>query len=237
MDRRLTKNEIYILACCLGLPLVIGGISLDTSFYPEIKQQLLYTRIVHTLCFFICIALFKFGKEKYADFIASCCICFSGIIVTLQCFVSGDGFACPHYIGHLMLIIVISILFQLKTSYYLFCIVFILAQHFIWLSFIPFTYPDLVKNIFALSSTFLIGLIVHWTIQSLVTKIKVLQGFLPICAKCKKIRDDKGYWNQLELYISKHTDAQFSHSMCPECLKEMYGFDPEKRKKNIASVK
>lgn len=55
------------------------------------------------------------------------------------------------------------------------------------------------------------------------SEIKRLQGILPICAKCKKIRDDKGYWNLLESYIEKHSGASFSHSICPECSKELYG--------------
>jgi hypothetical protein len=53
-------------------------------------------------------------------------------------------------------------------------------------------------------------------------EVKQLSGFLPICASCKKIRDDKGYWNQIEAYISKHSEAEFSHSMCPTCAKEFY---------------
>jgi DNA-binding response OmpR family regulator len=52
-------------------------------------------------------------------------------------------------------------------------------------------------------------------------EIKVLSGFLPICCVCKKIRDDKGGWNQLESYISKHSDVLFSHSYCPECADAM----------------
>jgi len=51
-------------------------------------------------------------------------------------------------------------------------------------------------------------------------KIKTLSGLLPICSYCKKIRDDQGYWNQLERYISNHSEALFSHSICPECLKK-----------------
>lgn len=53
-------------------------------------------------------------------------------------------------------------------------------------------------------------------------KVKLLNGFLPICASCKKIRDDKGYWNQIELYISEHSEAEFSHSICPQCSKKLY---------------
>jgi len=50
--------------------------------------------------------------------------------------------------------------------------------------------------------------------------IKKLEGLLPICAGCKKIRDDGGYWNQLEVYISEHSEAEFSHGLCPDCVEK-----------------
>ena len=53
-------------------------------------------------------------------------------------------------------------------------------------------------------------------------EVKTLSGFLPICASCKKIRDDKGYWNQIEAYITEHSEAEFSHGICPECCKKLY---------------
>jgi len=53
-------------------------------------------------------------------------------------------------------------------------------------------------------------------------EVKTLSGFLPICASCKKIRDDRGYWNQIEAYISAHSEAEFSHGICPECCKKLY---------------
>ena len=52
--------------------------------------------------------------------------------------------------------------------------------------------------------------------------IKTLRGIVPICSHCKKIRDDKGYWNQVEVYVQKHSEADFSHSICPECAREHY---------------
>lgn len=54
-------------------------------------------------------------------------------------------------------------------------------------------------------------------------EVKMLSGLLPICSSCKKIRDDKGYWNQLESYIEKHSDASFSHGLCTECSDKIYG--------------
>jgi hypothetical protein len=52
--------------------------------------------------------------------------------------------------------------------------------------------------------------------------VKLLKGFLPICASCKQIRDDKGYWNQIEEYISQHSEAKFTHGICPKCAKKLY---------------
>jgi CHASE3 domain sensor protein len=52
--------------------------------------------------------------------------------------------------------------------------------------------------------------------------IKTLSGLLPICASCKKVRDDTGYWNQIEDYISEHSEAQFSHGLCPDCMRKLY---------------
>ena len=59
-------------------------------------------------------------------------------------------------------------------------------------------------------------------LQQALSEIKTLRGFLPICANCKKIRDDEGYWQQIEEYIQARSDARFSHSICPECTKKLY---------------
>ncbi|MCK5505512.1 MAG: HAMP domain-containing protein [Thermodesulfovibrionia bacterium] len=57
-------------------------------------------------------------------------------------------------------------------------------------------------------------------LQVALDKVKILSGIVPICMYCKQIRDDKGYWNQLEQFISEHSEAQFSHSICDKCMKE-----------------
>jgi PAS domain S-box-containing protein len=59
-------------------------------------------------------------------------------------------------------------------------------------------------------------------LQKTLLEVKTLRGILPICSSCKKIRDDKGYWNQVEVYVRDHTEATFSHSICPECAKRLY---------------
>ena len=58
-----------------------------------------------------------------------------------------------------------------------------------------------------------------------VSDAKTLKGLLPICACCKNIRDDKGYWNRLETYIKEHSDADFTHGLCPDCIKKLYPVD------------
>jgi hypothetical protein len=59
-------------------------------------------------------------------------------------------------------------------------------------------------------------------LQNTVNKVKQLSGLLPSCSHCKKVRDDKGYWQQVEVYIRDHSEAEFSHSLCPDCSKELY---------------
>jgi PAS domain S-box-containing protein len=59
-------------------------------------------------------------------------------------------------------------------------------------------------------------------LQEALDQLKVLRGILPICASCKRIRDSEGGWNQLEMYIKEHSEAEFSHGICPDCTKKLY---------------
>ncbi|MES0349732.1 MAG: PAS domain-containing protein [Desulfobacteria bacterium] len=67
-------------------------------------------------------------------------------------------------------------------------------------------------------------------LQEALAEVKTLSGLLPICASCKSIRDDQGYWQQIEAYIRDHSEAEFSHSVCPECARKLYPevFDKKK---------
>lgn len=60
-------------------------------------------------------------------------------------------------------------------------------------------------------------------LQEALASVKTLSGLLPICASCKKIRNDDGYWTLVETYVSQHSDAEFSHGICPDCGKKLYG--------------
>ena len=59
-------------------------------------------------------------------------------------------------------------------------------------------------------------------LQNALQKVRTLSGLLPICASCKKIRDDNGYWSQIEAYIQTHSEAEFRHSICPDCANKLY---------------
>lgn len=59
-------------------------------------------------------------------------------------------------------------------------------------------------------------------LQENLNKVKTLSGLLPICSNCKKVRNDAGYWNQIEVYIKEHSDAEITHGICPECARKLY---------------
>lgn len=69
--------------------------------------------------------------------------------------------------------------------------------------------------------------------------LRLLKEILPICMFCKKIRDDEGDWSQLEQYVHEHTDSEFSHGICPDCMREQYGDEMANRylgSKNVETV-
>ena len=74
-------------------------------------------------------------------------------------------------------------------------------------------------------------------LQAALTEVKTLSGIIPICAGCKKIRDDKGFWNQVEAYIQTHSLATFSHGLCPDCTTRLYPEVAEEIKRKRAAEK
>lgn len=59
-------------------------------------------------------------------------------------------------------------------------------------------------------------------LEKAIEQVRQLSGLLPICASCKKIRDDKGYWNEVEGYLREHSEIEFTHSICPDCVRTLY---------------
>lgn len=92
---------------------------------------------------------------------------------------------------------------------------------------VPWTMLDssinaLIRVLVLLSFAFLIDRVAGQT-RALTTEVQVLRGLLPICSFCKKIRNEENTWEKMEWYITRHSEAQFSHGVCPDCAREHYG--------------
>ena len=87
----------------------------------------------------------------------------------------------------------------------------------------PTSYSQRIGEIIIELSIFLIVMVLQIRLlKKLYKRIRILEGFLPICAHCKKIRNAKDQWEEMEKYISKHSLARFSHSICPDCARQLY---------------
>ncbi len=97
--------------------------------------------------------------------------------------------------------------------------------------------PGNIVTLLGLSSICYLGYLIsqkNKVIHTQSCQINQLKDLLPICSKCKKVRNDDGYWQQIDSYIEQHTDTEFSHGLCDDCMKELYGKEPwfkDKKKK------
>jgi hypothetical protein len=105
-----------------------------------------------------------------------------------------------------------------------------IVGHYFKIFSVAFVYIAIIKNCIETPYDIIFRELsrVNAELQKTLDEIKTLRGIIPICAYCKKIRDDKGAWDAVEYYVSKHSYAQFSHGACPECFKkEMEKIDKE----------
>jgi len=215
-----TNNFLFGLK--LAVAIFPSFFLLDYFVYPEYKYALLIIRV--SISIYLTLVIFFMDKinEKYHFNIILISMFFISSSISLMCFITGDEFASPYYAGLLQIIIVTMLFFGIKPKNYALIMLTIIVQHFVLLSFLPWEIKDLILNILALGVFAIVSFLGHNFIYNLVEENKTLKGFLPICASCKKIRDDKGYWNQIESYIRDHSEAEFSHGICPECIEKLY---------------
>ncbi len=212
----------YVFALKLGAALFPAFFLLDYFVYPDFKYSLLMVRFCIAIYLtFVLFFINRISDKYYVPVIFSSMFLIS-FSISLMCFITGDGFASPYYAGLLQIMIVTILFSGIKPHQYALIIVSIVVQHFLLLSTIPWETKDLLINILALCIFSLVAILAHNFLYNLVNENKTLKGFLPICASCKKIRDDQGFWNQIESYIRAHSEAEFSHSICPDCAKELY---------------
>ena len=226
----------FIFGLKLGMIIFPFFFILDYFIYPEYRALLLTIRIGVSIYLAVIVFIINRVDPKYYYPIIFITVFLLSISISAMCFVTRDGFASSYYSGLLQIIIVTALLFNIRPKNYVMIMVPIVAQHFILLAQLPWKFEDLLINIFSVGGISILAIFVHQFIFNLVKENKSLKGLLPICANCKKIRDDTGYWNQIESYIQEHSEAAFSHSICPECSENMYGkekwYVKMKKKKN-----
>lgn len=89
----------------------------------------------------------------------------------------------------------------------------------------PFNPPELLARVrthLALKAALDRERAIRQQLEEALANIKVMSGLIPICARCLKVRDDRGYWTRVEAYVSAHSEATFSHGVCPECTRDLY---------------
>jgi len=191
---------------------------LDRIVYPDHHLTLLAMRLIMSAFLagmYLCVPRMK-ERFIFPIFLLTCTL--AAFCISLMCFITKDGFASPYYAGNFLVLMTASAFFRISTRAYIVLTLGIVTQHFILLSFLPFAMQDLAKNLFFLGSCALIGVLVHRIIYQLAVELKVLRGFLPICAKCKKIRDKNESWHRVEDYIRDHSEVKFTHGLCPQCM-------------------
>lgn len=194
---------------------------LDCVIYPDHKWLLLEIRVFVVIYLFIALLLINKVKDRYAVMITRATFIVVAFAISIMCFVTGDGMSSPFYAGILLVMAAFSVLVYMELKWYISTISIIIVIHFSLLLFSSWDFRSLMTNIVFLGSFAFMGSLIHHRMYLFLKEIKTLEGFLPICAKCKNIRDDKGFWYRVEEYIRDHSEAEFTHSLCPECAKEL----------------
>ena len=125
----------------------------------------------------------------------------------------------------LILSILVTIISELCFTFYISVYgLFNLIGHFMKIISFYFIYKAIIETGFQRPYTLLFKELKESNDQlaKVLVKVRQLSGLLPICASCKRIRDDEGYWSNIEMYIEEHSEAEFSHSICPECARKLY---------------
>lgn len=226
----------FLFGLKLAVPIFPAYFLLDYFVYPDYKYLLLLIRV--GVASYLALVLFFAPRirEKYYFVVIITSTVLAAFAISLMCFITGDGFASSYYAGLIVIIIVTMLFFNIKPQRYALIIAALMAQHFLLLALLPWQFKDLLTNLLMLGGVAVVALFIHQFIYTLIEENKRLQGFLPICANCKKIRDDAGYWHQVEVYIEAHAEVEFSHGICPECQEKLYPKRASQRNRTVEAV-
>lgn len=226
----------FLFGLKLAVPIFPAYFLLDYFVYPDYKYPLLLIRL--GVASYLALVLFfaHHIRERYYFVVILTSTVLAAFALSLMCFITGDGFASPYYAGLIVIIIVTILFFNIKPQRYALIIAALMGQHFLLLALRPWQFKDLLTNLMMLGGVAVVALFIHQFIYTLIEENKRLQGFLPICANCKKIRDDAGYWQQVEVYIEARAEVEFSHGICPECREKLYPKRTSQRDRTIEAV-
>lgn len=211
LDRQVFgENAIMILMVRLSL-ISLAALIFAATFSPQFK------RFMHLSSFFFIISIGPFctfltvlsDPLNFSPYFMGLLLAFTGVLST-----AGLGFK---YSVYAMLMNVV--IFELFIGFFstVNALLFIMYNFFLISTLVIFAYIGYFIEVISRKNY-----IVSAQLKDSLSQVKKLGGLLPICASCKKIRDDKGYWKQIETYIRDHSEADFSHSICPECARTLY---------------
>ena len=196
----------------------------------HLENFTIYFRFMLVWTLVLCVFTFYINISRPPDYIQNGMIDII-IIVALYIFFP-NRFMCQIISGLLYSILDLWIIISLKTT------VTPIAMIVIWVSFI-------IANVLGILGAWRLHIYRRkqygiWIkdkqhreeLQTALKNVKTLQGLLPVCSRCKKIRDSKGYWEQIDTYFEKHSDIEFTHGLCESCENELYGNEGWFKKKN-----
>ena len=217
-----TSRGSYKLVHYLGIGLWLPYLVIDYIVYPKFITELFWIRAFMTFYFILSLKLTSILPKRWAQLLMQTTLGLSGLAITVMCYITGDGLNSTYYGGIVLVITASSALLNMTMRPYLLLICTIIFQHFGILFFLPWTLQGLMNNLFFLVVIAIAALLVHYKIVHLLGEVRQLRSFLPICARCKKIRNDGGYWQQVEGYFSSVMDVEFTHGCCPECMERYH---------------
>jgi hypothetical protein len=211
IPQRIFENSILIL----GIVLALVFHPLDYYFARSNVFVLLLTRLSEAIFLLTLMVIVNRCRDNWVGRVMLIGYVGSSLFTSLLTFLTG-GYLSYYYPGSVIIIIFAAIYFK-NYKYFIIAVVANLILYFTILSFGPKEFKYILMDAIFLGTYSISGGIIHYLSCKSYKEIKILKGFLPICAKCKKIRNDKGYWNQIEKYITERSEVEFTHSLCPDC--------------------
>jgi hypothetical protein len=233
------STQVFRIALVLGLFIYAMFSVLDYILFPEVKERLWFVRFAFVCPFGLASLVFSYfpSFKRYWQETISLNVIVAGLGVIAMIDIAPPPF---NFSPYACLILVLFYSYTVPRALFLWSsltgLILLLCYDIDALWIVETPVKILINNNFYFIGANLIGMITcyfmeysarnnYWLMHRLEEewqKVKTLSGFIPICTHCKKIRDDAGYWNHLESYLASHSDAQLSHCLCPDCLKELY---------------